>query len=140
MSFSRDKTDEPGPTRKFTPTAPSGLPAPRLADRAKLATAGSRARCAAAESRAMTLESKGRTAMAATGVRTTGTLLRRLVGYPSVALAAAALSLSPGASRAATPVKGGTLVLTLGADAPTVTPDVSTGIPAQLIGCLLYQG
>jgi peptide/nickel transport system substrate-binding protein len=38
------------------------------------------------------------------------------------------------------PVQGGTLILALGADAPTVNPDVSTGIPDQLIGCSVYEG
>jgi peptide/nickel transport system substrate-binding protein len=47
-------------------------------------------------------------------------------------------SLAPAAAQ--TPVQGGTLVLAIGGDPPTVNPDVSTGIPDQLIGCMVYQG
>lgn len=38
------------------------------------------------------------------------------------------------------PRRGGTAVIVLGGDPPTVNPDVSTGIPDQLIGCMVYQG
>jgi len=38
------------------------------------------------------------------------------------------------------PVKGGTLVVGIGADAPSVSPVLSTGIPDRLIGCSIYEG
>lgn len=44
------------------------------------------------------------------------------------------------AQSAKTPVKGGTLVVGIGADAPSVNPVLSTGIPDRLIGCSLYEG
>src|SRR4051812_41501254 len=78
--------------------------------------------------------------MAAVRIGEMGILVRRIVAVASAAIATAALSTSSGPAIAAPPVKGGALVLALGADAPTVNPDVSTGIPDQLIGCLLYQG
>jgi peptide/nickel transport system substrate-binding protein len=38
------------------------------------------------------------------------------------------------------PVKGGTLIVGIGADAPSVNPVLSTGIPDRLIGCSIYEG
>ena len=60
----------------------------------------------------------------------------------ATALAAAAMGVAAGAhaQTAETPVKGGTLVVGIGADAPSVNPVLSTGIPDRLIGCSLYEG
>lgn len=38
------------------------------------------------------------------------------------------------------PQKGGTLVVGIGSDAPTVSPVLSTGIPDRMIGCSIYEG
>ncbi len=60
----------------------------------------------------------------------------------AMALAALAAGFCPvaGAQTAETPVKGGTLVVGIGADAPSVNPVLSTGIPDRLVGCSLYEG
>src|SRR5579872_4879290 len=63
---------------------------------------------------------------------------RALGRVAALALMMMAVSLVPAAAQ--TPVQGGTLVLAIGGDPPTVNPDVSTGIPDQLIGCMVYQG
>ncbi len=39
-----------------------------------------------------------------------------------------------------TPVRGGTLIVTLGGDPPTVNPNVSSGVPDGIIGCAVHQG
>jgi peptide/nickel transport system substrate-binding protein len=51
-----------------------------------------------------------------------------------------ALSGTASAQEPKTPVKGGTLVVGIGADAPSVNPVLSTGIPDRLIGCSIYEG
>ena len=54
----------------------------------------------------------------------------------------AALSLSPFSAALAqdAPQRGGTVIMVLGADPPTLNPVVSTGIPDGSIGCMVYQG
>lgn len=43
------------------------------------------------------------------------------------------------ASSGAKPHRGGTLIEAIGGDPPTVNPDVSTGVPDQMVGCMVYQ-
>ena len=38
------------------------------------------------------------------------------------------------------PVKGGQVIVGIGGDPPVVNPDVTTGIPDQFTGCLVYEG
>ena len=66
-----------------------------------------------------------------------------LTRWRTLVLAAglAGLAASQGHAQAGKqPVSGGTLIVGLGADAPTVNPALSSGIPDQLIGCSVYQG
>jgi peptide/nickel transport system substrate-binding protein len=39
----------------------------------------------------------------------------------------------------AEPVKGGTAVIALAGDPPAINPNTSTGVPNQLIGCIVYE-
>jgi peptide/nickel transport system substrate-binding protein len=48
------------------------------------------------------------------------------------------LGLTP-AVRAQTPRRGGTLIMTLDTDPPTVNPDVTTGVPDVSVGSLIYE-
>ena len=47
---------------------------------------------------------------------------------------------SPAMAQNNTPVRGGTAVVALAGDPPTLNPAVSSGFPEQLLGCMVYQG
>ena len=49
------------------------------------------------------------------------------------------LGLRPGGASAETPQRGGTLVMALDTDPPTVNPDVTTGVPDVSVGSLVYD-
>ena len=57
-------------------------------------------------------------------------------------LGAAVLLSASGAAFAAdeTPRKGGTVIITLGTDPPTVNPITTSGVPDHIIGCMTSQG
>src|SRR5262249_55232670 len=38
------------------------------------------------------------------------------------------------------PQRGGTVVIALGNDPPTINPVVSTGVPDASVGCMIYEG
>src|SRR5262249_43486504 len=38
------------------------------------------------------------------------------------------------------PQKGGTLVMAMATEPPTLNPSITTGAPDQLIGCMIYEG
>jgi len=50
-----------------------------------------------------------------------------------------AVSAPLSAAAPATPQRGGTLITVLGGDPPTLNPDVTHGVPEQLMGCAIYQ-
>ncbi len=56
------------------------------------------------------------------------------------AFAALVLAVGPVLAQDGPPQRGGTIILTLGNDPPTINPVVSTGVPDASIGCILYQG
>jgi ABC-type transport system substrate-binding protein len=49
------------------------------------------------------------------------------------------LGLRPGGASAETPKRGGTLIMALDTDPPTVNPDVTTGVPDVSVGSLVYD-
>ncbi len=58
-----------------------------------------------------------------------------------VGIFASSLALSTVTANAQTaPRHGGTAVIVLGGDPPTLNPATTTGIPDNLIGCMIYQG
>ncbi len=63
----------------------------------------------------------------------------RLFGW-LICTAGAVLSLGTDAFAQDQPKRGGTVVFALTQDPPTVNPDLSSGVPDRLIGCILYQG
>ena len=62
------------------------------------------------------------------------------LGLAVCAVAALAIPQQADAQGGKAPVRGGTAVVAIGGDPPTVNPNVSTGIPDQLVGCILYEG
>jgi peptide/nickel transport system substrate-binding protein len=58
-----------------------------------------------------------------------------------LALSAAptALGLAPAVARAETPQYGGTLIMALDTDPPTVNPNVTTGVPDVSVSSLIYE-
>ena len=63
---------------------------------------------------------------------------QNLLGVAAIAAAVTFGASFPASAQA--PVRGGSIIFTLGGD-PTVTnPVVSSGVPEGLIGCILYQG
>ena len=54
-------------------------------------------------------------------------------------LTSVAFSGAAWAQAAGTPQKGGTFVLALAQDPPTVNPDITTSVPDQTTGCMIYE-
>ncbi len=50
------------------------------------------------------------------------------------------LTATANAQDAGKPVKGGSLILAIGVDPPTVNPAITSGIPDKQVGCLIYEG
>mgnify|MGYP003704821907 CR=1 FL=1 len=64
----------------------------------------------------------------------------RRAAMSALTLALIAGAVAGSASAQTKPVPGGTAILAVGADPATLNPDVTSGIPDQLVGCILYQG
>src|ERR1039458_7785319 len=74
-------------------------------------------------------------------LRSIGRLTRRRLGRIALG-AGTATALPAGLLRAAdpTPRRGGTLVMVLDGDPPTLNPDVTTGVPDVVVGDLMLEG
>ena len=58
----------------------------------------------------------------------------------AVALAGLLAAAPLASAQSQTPQRGGTVLLTLGGDPPTVNPSITTGVPDGIAGCIMYQG
>jgi peptide/nickel transport system substrate-binding protein len=93
------------------------------------------------------LKSGHKRANAGAGASTTGSLSRREfmawaagVGVASPLLLGLGVPSSSFAADAAQPRKGGSLVMVISGDPPTLSADVTTGVPDVSIGSLVYDG
>jgi peptide/nickel transport system substrate-binding protein len=66
-------------------------------------------------------------------------LSRRGMLLLALSAAPTALGLIPAPARAETPQYGGTLIMALDTDPPTVNPNVTTGVPDVSVGSLIYE-
>ncbi len=62
------------------------------------------------------------------------------IGLSVLASLAFAASMSSAHAQTLTPQRGGTLVMVLSQDPPTINPNVTNGVPDKLMSCMIYQG